>query len=288
MLHRHLERASLLWSQQEERSMQGRTQLKDLWDYFFHCLLCIWVLNWKVSCLIYFRLVIFSSCKSDIFVVVWLLSCVQLFVTPCNFLHTRFPCPSLSLEVCSMDSCPLSWWCHPTISSSVALFSFCLQSFAASGSLLMSQLFVSGGPSIRASALVSVLPKSIQGWFPLRLTDLISLLSKDFSRVFSSTTVQKRQFFGSLPSLFSSSHICSWLLERPYPWLYGPLLAKWWLCFLICCLGLSQLSRSKCLLISWLQSPFAVILKPKRKKSVIAFNFPLLFTMKWWDQRPWS
>ena len=157
MFHRHLERASLLCSQQDERSMQGRTQFKDLWDYFFHCLLCIWVLNWKVSCLIYFSLVIFSSCKSDIFVVVWLLSCVQLFATPCNFLHTRFPCPSLSLEVCSMDSCPLSWWCHPTISSSVALFS-CPQTFPASESFPVSWLIASDGRSIRASASASVLP----------------------------------------------------------------------------------------------------------------------------------
>ena len=83
----------------------------------------------------------------------------------------------------------MNQWCHPTISSSIALFSFCLQSFPASGSFPMNQLFASGGQSIRASASGSVLPKSIQGWFSLRLTDLISLLSKGLSRVFSSTTV---------------------------------------------------------------------------------------------------
>ena len=78
----------------------------------------------------------------------------------------------------SWSLCPLSWWCHPTISSSVTLFSFCLQSFPASGSFPMSWLFASGGQSIGASASASVFPKSIQGWFPLRLTGLISLLSK--------------------------------------------------------------------------------------------------------------
>ena len=86
--------------------------------------------------------------------------------------HTRLPCPSPSLGVCPC-SCPLNGWCHPTILSSLALFSFCLQSFPASGSFLMCQLFASGGQSIGASASASVLPKSIQGWFPLRLTALI-------------------------------------------------------------------------------------------------------------------
>ena len=102
--------------------------------------------------------------------------------------HTRLACPSLSPRVCS-NSCPLSLWCHPTISSSVIPFSSCLQSFRASGSFPMSQLFTSGGQSIGASA--SILPMNIQEWFPLRLTGLISLLSKELSRVFSSTTFQK-------------------------------------------------------------------------------------------------
>ena len=100
--------------------------------------------------------------------------------------HTRLPCPSLSPGVCS-DSYPLSQWCYLTISSSVALFSFCLQSFPASGSFPMSRVFTSGGQSIGASASASVLPMNIQGWFPLGLTGLISLLSKGLSRVFSST-----------------------------------------------------------------------------------------------------
>ena len=133
-------------------------------------------------------------------------------------------------------SCPLSRWCHPTISSSVTPFS-CPQSFPASWSFPMSQLFTSGGQSIGASA--SVLPINIQGWFPLGWTDLISLLSKGLSRVFSSTTVQKHQFFNTHPSLWTNSHIHKWLLEIPYLWLYEPLSEKWCLCFLICCLGLS-------------------------------------------------
>ena len=99
-----------------------------------------------------------------------------------------------------------------TVSLSVTLFSFCLQSYSASGSFQVSQLFTSGGWNIGASASASVLPMNIQEWFPLRLSGLISLLSKGLSRVFSSTTVQKHQFFGALPSLLSSSHICTWLL----------------------------------------------------------------------------
>ena len=112
--------------------------------------------------------------------------------------HTRLSCPSLSPRVCS-NSCSLSQWHHPTISSSILPFSSSLQSFPASGSFLMSQLFTSGGQSIGASA--SVLPMNIQNWFPLGLTGLMSLQSKGLSRVFSSTTVQKHQFFGTQSSL---------------------------------------------------------------------------------------
>ena len=109
-----------------------------------------------------------------------------------------------------------SRWCHPTISSSVVPFSFCLQSFPASGSFSMSQFFASGGPSIGVSASTAVLPMNIQDWFPLGLTGLISLQSKGLSRVVSNTTVQKHQFFGSQLSLWSSSHIHTWLLETPW------------------------------------------------------------------------
>ena len=124
------------------------------------------------------------------------------------------------------NSCPLSWWCHPSISSSVFPFSSCLQSFPESGSFPMSQFFTSGGQSIGDSASVSVLPMNIQDWFPLGWTGWISLLSKILSRVFSNTTVQKHQFFGALPSLWSSSHSHTWLLEKPWPWLDRPLLTK--------------------------------------------------------------
>ena len=126
--------------------------------------------------------------------------------------HNRLPCPSLSPGVWS-SSCPLSPWDHPIISSSVALFSFCLQSFPASGSFLMGHLFTSGGQSIGASSLAPVLPVNIHSWFPLRFSDLI-LQSKEFWRVFPSTTVWKHQFFGAQPSWWSNSHIRMWLLER--------------------------------------------------------------------------
>ena len=122
---------------------------------------------------------------------------------PHGLQHIRLPCPSLSPRVCS-NSCPLSWWCYITISSFAALFSFRFQSFPASGSFPMSCLFALGGPRIGASALASVLPMNIQGWFPLALTSLISLLSKGLSRVFSNTTIWKHQFFSTHPSLWSN------------------------------------------------------------------------------------
>ena len=114
--------------------------------------------------------------------------------------HARPPCPSPILGVYS-NSCPLSRWCHPTISSSVIPFSSCLQSFPASRSFQMSQFFASGGQSIRLSASTSVLPMNIQDWSPLGWTGWISLQSKGLSRVFSNFTVQKHQFFGTRLSL---------------------------------------------------------------------------------------
>ena len=126
--------------------------------------------------------------------------------------HTRLPCPSWSPGVCS-NSCPLIWRCHPTISSSVVLFS-CPQSFPASKCFPMSQLFESDGQSIGASVSASVLPVNIQGWFPLGLTGLI-LLSKGLSRVFSNTIIQKHQFFSDQPSLWSNCHIHTWLVGKP-------------------------------------------------------------------------
>ena len=126
--------------------------------------------------------------------------------------HTKVPCPSLSPGVFS-NSCPFSQWCHPTISSSAAPFFSCPQSFTASGSFPVSRFFASDGQSIGASA--SVLPMNIQGWFPLVLTSLISLMSKGLSRVFSSTTIQKSQFFSAQHFSWSNFHIHTWLLEKP-------------------------------------------------------------------------
>ena len=138
-------------------------------------------------------------------------SVVSDSLQPCGLQHTRLPCPLLSPRVCS-NSCPLTWWCHPTISSSVTPFSY-PQSFPASGSFPVSQLFTLHGQSTGASA--SILPMNIQGWFPLGLTGLISLQSKGLSRVFSRGTIQKHQFFNTQLSLWSNSHIHTWLLEKP-------------------------------------------------------------------------
>ena len=119
---------------------------------------------------------------------------------PHGLQHTRLPCPSPTPGVYS-SSCPLSRWCHPTISSSVIPFSSCLQSFPALGPFPMSQFFTSGDQSLRVSASTSVLPMNIQDWFPLEWTGWISLQSKGLSRVFSNTTVQKHQFFSAQLSL---------------------------------------------------------------------------------------
>ena len=114
--------------------------------------------------------------------------------------HNRLPFPSPSPGICS-NSCPPSQWCHPTISSSVILLFSCLQSFPTSGSFPMSQLFPSGGQSIGASTSASVLPRNSQGWFPLELTGLISLLSKGLSKVFSSTDWKYQTMVLSLTSV---------------------------------------------------------------------------------------
>ena len=152
--------------------------------------------------------------------------------------HGLWPARLLCLWDFSINSCPSSQWCHQTISSSVVPFPW-LQSSPASWSFPMSQCFASGGQSIGALASASILPMNIQGWFPLGLLDLISLLSKRLSRVFSGITIHKHQFFSTQPSLWSISHIHIWLLEKPQLWLHRPLSAKWYLYFLICCLVLS-------------------------------------------------
>ena len=119
---------------------------------------------------------------------------------PQGLQHTRLSCPSPTPRAYS-NSCPLHWWCHPTISFSVIPFSSCLQSFPELGSFQMSQFFTSGGQSTGVSASASVLPMNIQEWFPLSLTGWISLQSKGLSAVFSNTTFQKHQSFGAQVSL---------------------------------------------------------------------------------------
>ena len=128
--------------------------------------------------------------------------------------YTRPPCPSPTPGVYS-NSCPSSWWCHPAISSSVVPFSSCPQSLPGSGSFPMSQLFAWGGQSIGVSASASVLPMNTEDWSPWGWTGWISLQSKGLSRVFSNTTVQKHQFFGTQFSSQSNSHIPTWPLEKP-------------------------------------------------------------------------
>ena len=128
--------------------------------------------------------------------------------------HTRAPCPSPTPRVYP-NPCPLSWWCHPPISSSVVPFSSCPQSFPVSGSFPVNQLFASGSQSIGVSALASVLPMNTQDWSPLGWAGWISLQSKGLSRGFSNPTVQKHQFFCTQLSSWSNSHIHTWLLEKP-------------------------------------------------------------------------
>ena len=138
--------------------------------------------------------------------------CLTLWQTP-RTAHVRQPCPSPTPGACS-NSCPLSRWCHSTTSSSVVPFSFCLQSFPASASFLMSQ-FPSGSQSIGASGSASVTPMNMQVRLISFRTGLIALQSKGLSRVFFNTTVQKHQFFGTHLPLWSNSHIHTLLLEKP-------------------------------------------------------------------------
>ena len=165
------------------------------------------------------RLLVFVLCIEVIlcwvhqFSSVQLLSCVWLFATPWPQ-HDRPPSPSPAPRVYP-NSCPLSWWHHPTISSSVIPFSSCPQSLPASESFPMSQLFTWGGQSIGVSASESFLPKKSQGWCPSEWTGWISLQSKGLSKVFSNTTVQKHQFFSTQPSSQSNSHIHTWPQEKP-------------------------------------------------------------------------
>ena len=171
--------------------------------------------------------------------------------------HARPPCPSPTPRV-HPDSRPSSQWCHPTISSSVVPFSSCPQSFPASGSFPTSQFFASCGQSIGASASALVLPMNIQDWFILGWTGLISLQSNRLSRVFSKTTVQKHQSFGTQPSLWSN---CTSIHEYwknhsfDYTYFVGKVMSLFF--NILSRLVIAFLPRSKCLSVSWLQSPSA-------------------------------
>ena len=215
--------------------------------------------------------------KNMLFVtVVQLLSHAQLW-TACpthGLQHAGLPCPLLSSGVCS-NSCPLSLWCHPTISSSVAPFPSCAQSSPALGSFPLSWLFASGSQSIGASASVTVLLMNIQDWFPLGLIGLISLQSSRLSRVFSSTTSWKHQFFSAHPSLWSNYHIWYMTTRKTIALTIQPFVSKvisllfnWLSRFVIV-----FLPKSTCLLISWLQLPSTVILESKERKSDTASTF---------------
>ena len=141
-------------------------------------------------------------------------SVVSDSLRPHELQHAKPPCPSPTPGVYS-NSCPSRRWCHPAISFSVVPFSPCPQSLWASESFLVSQLFAWGGQSTGVSALASFLPKKSQGWSPLEWTGWIYLQSKGLSRVFSNTTVQKHQFFGTQLSSQSNSHIHTWPQEKP-------------------------------------------------------------------------
>ena len=193
--------------------------------------------------------------------------------------HARLPCPSVSLRICS-NSCPLSRWCHPTISSSFTPFSSCPQSFPASGSFLMNWLFASNGQSIGASASASILPMNIWDWFPSGLTGLISLLSKGLSR--SSPASQFESINSSVFNHFYGPALTSihdyWKNHTLTIWTFvGKVMTM--LFNVLSSFVIAFLSRSKRLLISWLPSTSAVILEPEKIKSL----FPLFSHLLLWS-----
>ena len=204
--------------------------VKDNWNFmdtlFLERQYESWTVGFKTMFLAW--LTVFTSTKIWLhfigFSSVQLLSRIQLFVTP--WTAARQASLSITTYLRLLKLYLLSQLCHPTISSSVTCISSCPQSFPASGSFQMSQFFTSGGQSIGVSSSASVLPMNIQDWFPLGLTGWISLQSKGLSRVFSTTSVQKYQFFSAQLSSQSNCHIQSWLLEKPHLWLDRLLLAK--------------------------------------------------------------
>ena len=197
---------------------------------------------------------------------------VSYSLQPHRLQHSRPPCLSPTPRDYS-DSCPLSRWCHPTISSSVVAFSSCFQSSPASGSFQINQLFTSGGQSIATLASKSVLPMNIQDWFPLGWTGWISLLFKKLKSLL--------QHHSSKASIFR--HSAFFLVQLSHPYLTtGKTIAltRWTFVGKVMSLLFSMLStlvitflvRSKCFLISWLQSPSAVILEPRK---IVCHSFPI-------------
>ena len=207
------------------------------------------------------------------------------FLQPHWLLHTRLPCPLPFRGACS-NSCPLSRWCHLTISSSVFPFSSCLLSFPASRSFLKSQFFTSGGQSIGVSA--SILPMNIQDWYSLGLTGLISLQSKGLSSLL--------QHHSSEASILWCSALFTVQFSHPYMTPGKTIALTRWtfvskvmsvLFNMLSSLVIVFLPRSKHLLISWLQSPSAVMLEPP-KIACHCFHFFPTICHKWWDWMPWS
>ena len=203
--------------------------------------------------------------------------------------HARLPCPSLPSRVCS-NSCPSSRWCQPTMSSSVAPLSSYPQSFPASGSFAISRFFASGGQSSGASASASVLPMNIQGWFPLGLTCFFCCNPRDAQEFFPTLQLKKSSVFWCSAFFMvqlSHQYMTTWKIMTFY---IQTFVVK------VMSLLFNTLSRfvtaflPRCthLIISWLQSPSTVILKPKNMKSVTVSIVSHLFAMKWWDQIPWS
>ena len=207
------------------------------------------------------------------------LSHVWLFVTPWTAARQASLSftPSLSPGVCS-NSCPLSQWCYPTISSSAPSFYSCPQSFPESG-------FFSNDLSLHlrwpkySSFSFSISPSmNSQGWFPSGLIGLISLYYKGLSRVFSTTTIQRHPLFSAQPSLWLNSPIHTWLLEKTQFWQYGKVMS---LIFnTLSSFVIALLPRSMCFLTAWLQSLSAVILESKKIKPVTVSDFPLLFAIE--------
>ena len=172
------------------------------------------MLNLLFPDLILFCLLFFNFVLLIWFSVQFSCSVVSNSLWPHELQHSRPPCPS-PLPRVHPNPCPLSRWCHPAISPSVIPFSSCSQSFPASGSFQMCQLFTWGGQSFGVSALASVLPMNPQDWSPFEWTGWISLQSKGLSRVFSNTTVQKHQFFDTQLSSQFNFHIHTWPMEKP-------------------------------------------------------------------------